>query len=431
MNSVNSAPLRVAVIGTGGCAVSHHRALLQLEQLGRCTLVATCDPAAGHQARPAWVKEGAPIFSCYREMLGAISGKADYVVVPTPIHLHAEMHREVVAAGFACYLEKPPTLDPGEFETMLVNERSARVASCVGFGFLFRPELWALKERIVRGEFGRVRHIGFLGFAPKAKSYFTRNAWAGKVRWGERLLLDSCMGNGMSHHLHTTLFWSGTGDLWSWSRPRAVRASLFRANAIETPDTVFAEAITDTGVRLRFAMTNACARSYREERIQCEQASIRIVYGRELLIAVRREDGRIEEQILPARDAYVESHLWYQDCIRGRRPRPFTLLSDCVGMLHLNALAYISSGGIAPVAPTLTESGGPPGDPRVCIVGIEALAEHFLRDGVFPALTLEPPAQEPYWAEEEHLPLLHSSLPPALATPGRKPNDAPMQFLEK
>lgn len=409
---MSAAPVRVAVIGTRGCAEAHHNSLVLLEKEGHCRLVATCDPVAHSMPRPEHVSPSLKIHANYLEMLDEIDGKADYVVVPTPIQMHAEMHREVLRRGFACYLEKPPSLDPWEFDGMLKAESSASHASLVGFSHLYRPEYAALKARIVHGEFGPIREVSLLGLSPRVEAYFRRNDWVGKLIWGSRLLLDSCLGNGMSHHVHTLLFWAGQETVWSWGRAEAVRAKLFRVNDIEAPDTVFLEAILSQGVRLRIAMSHACEVGHVVESIQCDLANIRVAYAPSNGIEIQWTHGATETIPLPQKNAYVENHRRYVDYLRGRIERPLTVLSDCRGMVSLNALAYVSAGTVLPVVPGAIHEFSRNGQKGVAVAGIEHAAQSFLQSGLLPDISRGSPSSDsPRWATEDDM----SSLIPIIS----------------
>src|SRR5690348_217966 len=115
-------PLRTAIIGMGGFAGSHHEAIRGLEKEGECRLIATCDPKleAFQDAMQRWevTARGVQTFPDYVQLLDACRDQLDLVTIPTPVPLHAPMHRAVVEAGLACYLEKPPTLDYAELDRM-------------------------------------------------------------------------------------------------------------------------------------------------------------------------------------------------------------------------------------------------------------------------------------------------------------------------
>ena len=59
--------------------------------------------------------------------------KPSLVMSPSPIHHHGSDHERIVKAGHACYLEKPPTLDPVELEAMRSREHRAAFPTAIGF----------------------------------------------------------------------------------------------------------------------------------------------------------------------------------------------------------------------------------------------------------------------------------------------------------
>lgn len=348
-------PIRIGVIGMGGYAGSHHHAVLKLEEKQAARLVCTCDPQMNafsvEQQLWKFARRGVRVFDDYRRMLEACGRELDLLVVPTPIPLHAEMHRAGVELGIPVYLEKPPTLDYLELEEMIARDRAARKATLVGFNFIVEQPRRALKERILKGEFGPVQEAHLVASWSRPRSYFERNAWAGRLLGADgRIVLDSCFGNAMAHFVHNILFWAGPTELASWAQLEHVQAELYRAHAIEGADTFFVEARTPEGVALRFALSHACAGvSTHGETVVCEQAVIRYVTGQHA--EIRWREGRVERIALPPLDPLVENYIDYARYLRGETTRPATLLSDSRPFVALNDLAYVSSDMIATLPP--------------------------------------------------------------------------------
>ena len=126
-------PVRVGIIGMGGFAGSHHNTVARLEDRGVVKLTCACDPnlEAFSSERQLWrlAERGVRVFDSYRAMLEECRGDIDYVVIPTPIGLHAQMHEAATAYGIPAYVEKPPTLDHEELERMIAADRRARHAA--------------------------------------------------------------------------------------------------------------------------------------------------------------------------------------------------------------------------------------------------------------------------------------------------------------
>ncbi len=373
----------------GGFAGWHHNTVARLEERGESRLICTCDPQAAsfatQQENWRFAARGVRVFTDYKEMLAACRRDLDLVVVPTPIQLHAEMHRAVVELGIPVYLEKPPTLDYAELEGMIASDRLARRASFVGFNFIIEKTRLALKQRVLAGEFGAVRGATLGALWPRPSDYFRRNNWAGRLLMGDHIVLDSCFGNALAHFVHNMLFWCGRDALFSWAQPAAVRAELYRAHAIEGADTFFVEADTQEGVTMRFAISHACAGpSSQTETLVCEKATLTYIIGQK--VEIRWTDGRVERLPIEAFDGVYDNHLAYYSYLRGESERPATTLVDSKPFVVLNDLAHISSGHIAPIPPALVKPWRDTTEQKdyLDVAGIQQAQEAFLLRGVWP-----------------------------------------------
>jgi predicted dehydrogenase len=382
-------PIRIGIVGMGGFAGWHHNTVLKLEERGHARLICTCDPqaAAFVQQQQDWKfnARGVSVFPDYKTMLAACGAQLDLLVVPTPIQLHAEMHRAGVELGLPVYLEKPPTLDYLELEEMIVRDRQARKSSLVGFNFIIEKPRLALKERILAGEFGTVRGATLVALWPRPADYFRRNSWAGRLMMDDRVVLDSCFGNANAHFVHNLLFWTGGPELYSWAQPAAVRAELYRAHAIEGADTFFVEADTTTGINLRFALSHACTgASTHAETILCDKAVLKYIVGQHA--EVKWHDGRVERIVLGEFDGLAENHLDYYRYLRGESARPATLLTDTRPFVALNDLAHVSSGRISPFPPALVTAVRDEKEQKdyINVAGMQAAQENFLLRGTWP-----------------------------------------------
>lgn len=389
----NERILRLGIIGVGGFAGRHHQTALELEGEGKCRVIAACDPSfeALEEAAAQWRFEarGISVFTAYLEMLDACRQDLDLVIIPTPTPLHAEMHRACVERGLAVYLEKPPTLDPDELEEMIRMDADAPRRTSVGFHLVADEDRRRVKQRLLSGEFGRLREVTYRGLAPRSTFYFQRAPWAARLSIDGRRVLDSCFGNAMAHYVHNAMLWSGTESLDSPAGLAHVRAEIYRAYEIEGADTFFVSALTDTDIRLRIGMTHACAGvTLQEERLICEKATLSYGVGKELHIDW--QDGRSHTEPLSASGELLKrSHLGCYDYLIGRRDRPLTLLEDCRPFVHLNALAYVSAGRIFPVPEAdreITTAKSPDGDRTfISIREIATAVSRFAEAGEFPS----------------------------------------------
>jgi predicted dehydrogenase len=390
---MSSQPLRMAIIGMGGFARNHHQAAKVLEfTSGEVQLVATCDPQPEKfdalQSEMDFAGRGVQIYRDYREMLDAHS-ELHFATVPTPIPLHAPMHRACIERGLGCYLEKPPTLIPEELEAMIEAEAGAKFQAQVGFNFIVEQGRRVLKRRLLAGDFGRLKRVVFLGFWPRSTAYYTRSPWAGRLILGERAVMDSCTGNAVAHYVHNALYWCGEGAELSWGDVREVEAELYRAHAIESFDTAFLRAQCGDDVQVHIAATHAgSGRSWQQEWIECEHATISYDTGRRHYV-VRWNDGRIDEGFDDDLNLMVENLRYYARYLRGEESLPLTTLSNSRPFVHLNALAFVAAGNIHTVNTAFIDRtpvpGSLQGEEAVAIQGIETALEAFGRTGQMPS----------------------------------------------
>ncbi|HZZ87507.1 MAG TPA: Gfo/Idh/MocA family oxidoreductase, partial [Caulobacteraceae bacterium] len=88
--------------------------------------------------------------------------EVDLVVIATPNALHAPQALQALGAGKHVLVEKPMALSVEAGAEMLAAARGAGRILAVGHMWRYRPEVIALRDRIVAGDFGRiVRTHGF------------------------------------------------------------------------------------------------------------------------------------------------------------------------------------------------------------------------------------------------------------------------------
>ena len=152
--------LRAAVIGCGRIARAEHLpALRKAQEVGLAELVGVCDAdsarAEGH---------GVPAFADAGEMLAEL--RPDVVHVTTLPASHHELVLAALAAGCHVLCEKPVAMNTAEAAEMVAAaERADRLLS-ICFEYRYWDEAIYLRERIARGDLGRVRHVRTWGGAP-------------------------------------------------------------------------------------------------------------------------------------------------------------------------------------------------------------------------------------------------------------------------
>lgn len=405
----------------GGYAGSHHDAVLRLEERKLARLVCTCDPQPdtflAQQSAWRFRERGVYVFSDYSSMLAACAKHLDLLVVPTPVHLHAEIHKAAIDAGLAVYLEKPPTLDYAELEEMIERDRRATKASLVGFNFIIEPPRQVLKRRILDGEFGLLREVRLHAMWSRPTSYFRRCPYAGRLFVGDRLVLDSCLSNEFAHFAHNALFWAGSASVASWPQLTSVKAELYRAHVIESADTICAEARTENDVTVRLALSLAhagpCSHA---ETVVCENATIEYIVGQGAQI--RWASGKLERIAWEPFDPLLQNHLAYLRYLTDETPRPATTLADCRAFVILNALAFVSSGTIAaiPAEQVSLVFNSKEQKDYVSVAGLDGVMDEFAKQARWPSANGWSRASPPARATPAELTRLQERLRP-LATP--------------
>ncbi len=348
MTPVDS-PIRIGIVGLGGFALAHHDAVQALEKEGLCRLVCTTDHGASREPERVGAlllsERKVKIFSDYTEMLDTEGGELDMLIVPTPIPLHRPMHRDCVERGIACYLEKPPTLMIDELEAMLAVERQAKRETFVGFNYIREPHRLSLKQRLLDGEFGELLRGSYLGLWSRPESYYQRAPWAGKLFVDGAPVVDSCLGNAMAHLVFNLLFWGGTDQLLSWGEVDTVSAELYRANSIESTDTMFARLRLTSGVDLTFAASHACEEGFvAEERLECSLAVIHCRVGG--VYRIEWKDGRVEASAARPENSTAENLRGYFSYLRGEEDRPLIRLEDTKSFVQFYNLLFVAAPGI-------------------------------------------------------------------------------------
>lgn len=386
---MSDSPVRVGIIGMTGFAGSHHGAVRELEKEGVCQLVCTStrnpDACRDRADRLEFAARGVRLYDDYIRMLDEHRDRLEVVIIPSAVPLHAEMHKACVERGLPAYLEKPPTLSHAEFQDMVSVEAAAQKLTNVGFNYIVQGGRQALKRRLVSGEFGRVRKVSFSGLWPRARSYYDRTFWAGRLMYDGRLVLDSPMGNAMAHHAHNVLFWAGVASPWSWAEAGRVEAELYRANDIEGPDTIFVKAATTDGVDLRLALSHACTGDHRDwERIICDDALLHC--DPRSSWKVSRDDGTTETGELGSSDVPANLAAYF-DYVRGKVDRPMTTLDDSGAFVRLYDAVVIAGRAIHEIPePSAQTLPAPNGESTVrAVQNIDTVFERFFSDDLFPS----------------------------------------------
>lgn len=239
----SSRPVALGVAGIGGYA----RAVADTvrkhgpEADPSVHLAAVCDPALGEPQHAQRVAELAGEGVATYPSLEAMLAEADIEAVwlPVPIALHASFTEQALAAGKAVMCEKPAAGTVDEVDAMIAARDRAERPALIGFQSVYASAAAEVKRRLLDGAIGPVVRAVVHGYWPRSDHYFARTDWAGRLRHGERWVLDSPLQNAMSHYVNLPLFLLGASFEGS-ATPQAIEAELYRAAPIENYDTLSA-----------------------------------------------------------------------------------------------------------------------------------------------------------------------------------------------
>ncbi len=266
-----------AIIGVSGFGNVHYNDLVRERTKGRLNIVAATIINQEEEAQKCEFLRsiGCCIYTDYRKMLKDLSGKIDICFVPTGIALHKPMTIDVLESGANVYVEKPIAPTCSDAEAMAEVSRKTGKFVAVGYQAMYQPETRMIKECLLSGRIGRVKVLKSYGLWPRYDTYYNRNNWAGKLKSGNQLVLDSPITNALAHYLNLILFYAGN-TFPGTAEVKSVQAGLFRANPIESFDTASLKITTQDGKELFFYVTHC-------SQVNCDPTS-----------AIEGELGKIE-----------------------------------------------------------------------------------------------------------------------------------------
>jgi len=175
---MSSKTYRIAIIGAGGIAHMHAKAIADLEN---ATLVAACDQSEGTGTKFAQAY-GCQFYSEYEQMLD--DQKPDVVAICTPSGVHLEPTLACVSRGAAVLCEKPLEITTDRVDQMIEAAGSANVTLGGIFPSRFNPVQMLVRDAIAEGRFGTPAVA--MAYVP----WWRDDAYYGPGRWQGTLAMD-------------------------------------------------------------------------------------------------------------------------------------------------------------------------------------------------------------------------------------------------
>lgn len=177
---------------------------------------------------------------------------ADFAVISSPHHYHADQTCVALAHGSDVLCEKPAAASSADLLRMIRARNEAGRWVAIGYQWSFSDAVQSLKSDILEGRYGRPIRLKCLYLWPRDHAYYRRNDWAGRKRaLTGALLLDSPVNNAMAHDLHNIFYILG-GAVAASALPVLVQGELRRANDIENFDTAALRCRTAEGAEILF-----------------------------------------------------------------------------------------------------------------------------------------------------------------------------------
>jgi predicted dehydrogenase len=155
-------PVRMAMIGCGGMARHHARAILSRPDLTQ--IVALCEPSAAAHARfvEAFADAGVqppPNQPDLTRLLDEHKGELDAVFIITPHAYHHDQAKACLEAGVNVLLEKPMVMNASEARSLInARDRSSRLLA-VAFNGSLSPRVRKASSMLRAGELGKILNI--------------------------------------------------------------------------------------------------------------------------------------------------------------------------------------------------------------------------------------------------------------------------------
>ncbi len=247
-----------AIIGVSGFGDVHYNDLKRGVKNSQLKIIAaTIINQDEEQEKCSWLKsQGTMIYSDWMQMLDKNAGNIDICFIPTGISMHAPMSIRAMRTGANVFVEKPVAATIQEvYEIQQAASETAKFVA-IGYDNIYQPDTQTVKQLLLDDGIGKLKCLKAKGFCPRTNVYYSRNDWAGKLKTGDNWILDSPFNNALAHYLNMLCYFAG-GEFDKSAELKQIRAELYRANKIQSPDAAALEIITQDDVKILFYATHA------------------------------------------------------------------------------------------------------------------------------------------------------------------------------
>jgi len=152
--------IRVGVIGCGGMANGHMKAILKMKESDNIEIAAVCDVYTKRLDQASEMTNATAI-NDYRKLLD--SKELDYVLIATPEHWHYQMTLDAIDAGKHIYVEKPMTHTIEQAKSIVKKVAETNLKLQVGVQGMSDDSYESAHKLIQEGVLGKVvmAHIDY------------------------------------------------------------------------------------------------------------------------------------------------------------------------------------------------------------------------------------------------------------------------------
>ncbi len=153
-----AAPVRIAIVGTGGISGAHAPGYKRLADKLHVVALCDVDPEA-MAARSDQLGGVDQRFADWRTMFRELAGRLDAVDLCLPHHLHAPAILDAAAAGLHVFCEKPMCTSTADADAIADAVDRAGVTYMAAHNQMFMPAVLEARRRIDAGDLGRVMYL--------------------------------------------------------------------------------------------------------------------------------------------------------------------------------------------------------------------------------------------------------------------------------
>jgi len=372
---------RIAVVGVGGFAAQHRHMATALADRGLVEYAAQVaipfdQEHLAHEVA-ALRERGVAIHASLRELLATSRDQVDLVTIPTGIPLHRSMAVAALEAGCHVLVEKPAAGSIQDVDAMLATQKRVGRHCLVGYQHVYQPLGQTVKKWVCQGRFGRLHSLRAFG----SPAYYGRNGWAGHLSVGDTWVLDGPHNNALAHSVNLMCF-LGNSEPGQSLTPTAVQAELYRANEIESADTVALRANTAEGVDVFFVASHCTDQNLDPSFVLDAERAV-VTFDYEGNVAIAWTDGRREtERFEVDRVAVLEGAI---DLLTGNQDAAHCPLE----MARAQTLCACGSFESSPIHDLPQELSSPGEDGTVIVRGMtESVQEAFQQGALFSELDI-------------------------------------------